>query len=93
MTEVNLKFTADMRARVGVDSMVFSFEGSKLGDLLEALCARYEIRDLLIDDSGNVLPYSRIVVNGRFSYLLEDMETSLEDGDLIVLIRPYAVAF
>ncbi len=93
MSDVTLKFTGHVRSRMGMDRMPFSFEGSTLGELLEALFVQHDLRDLLLDEADNVIPYSRIAVNGRFSYLIGDMDAPIKDNDLVVLIRPYAVAF
>jgi molybdopterin converting factor small subunit len=93
MTEVTLKFTGFVRKRMGTGRMTFVFEGDTLGDLLEAVLDRHDIRDLLIDETGGIRAHSRVVVNGRFSYLLGGMEAALKDGDVVVLMRPYAVAF
>jgi molybdopterin converting factor small subunit len=73
--------------------MDFSFECTTLGDIPDALFAEYDVEDLILDEDRNVIPCSRIAVKGRFLYLLEDMETPIKDGDLIVLIRHYAFAF
>ena len=93
MLNVNLKFTGLVRKRMGVNQMEYAFDGSSLAELLEAFFNRYDIQDLILDENGEILPYSRIVVNGRFSYLVGNMETPIQDGDLVVFIRPYVVAF
>lgn len=73
--------------------MDYSFNGDTLGKLLESLFENYELKDLILDETGNIRSYSRVAVNGRFSYLLGDMDAPIEDGDLITLIRPYVLAF
>ena len=93
MTNVEIKFTGNVRARMGADRLKFSFAGDNLGQLLQAVFAQYDLEDLLLDEDGAIQPWSRIVVNGRFSYLVGDMNAPINDGDMIVLMRPYAVAF
>lgn len=93
MSEVQLKFTGLVRSRMGFDSMKFEFDGSTLADLLSAFFEQHEIDDLLLDEKGAILPYSRVVINGRFSYLVGDMDAPVNEGDNVVLIRPYVVAF
>lgn len=93
LTKVTLKFTGDVRTRMGVNRMEFSFEGSRLEDLLESLFAHHDLRDLILDEDGHVLPYTRVAVNGRFSYLIGDLDASIQEGDLVVLMKPYVVAF
>ncbi len=93
MANVTLKFTGNVHTRVGAYQMDFSFEGTRLRELLNAVLARHNLRDLLLDESGNLKPYARVLVNGRFSELLQGLDTPVRDGDIIVLIHPYAVAF
>ena len=93
MTRVVLKFTGDVRMRMGVDRREFSFEGTKLGELLEAVFAEYDLRDLILDEEGNIKPWARVAVNGRFSYTIGDMNAAIQEGDLVALLHPYVVAF
>jgi molybdopterin synthase sulfur carrier subunit len=93
LTKVTLKFTGNVRTRMGVSRMEFSFEGSRLGDLFESLFAHHDLRDLILDEKGNILPYTRVAVNGRFSYLIGDLDAPIQEGDLVVLMKPYVVAF
>lgn len=94
MTDVTLKFTGIVRRRMDRrDRIQFSFEGDTLGELLDALFAQYDLQDLILDEDRNVIPWSRVAINGRFSYLVGGMAAPIKDGDLIALIRHYAVAF
>ncbi len=93
MARVTLKFTGNVQARMGAYQMDFSYEGTRLRELLDALLAKYALRDLLFDANGNLKPYARVLVNGRFSELLLGLDTPVCDGDTVVLIHPYAVAF
>ncbi len=93
MADVRLKFTGNVYRRMGTFEMRFAFQGSKLRDLLDAFFARYNLRDLLLDDDGRVAPYARLVVNGRFSEWIGELDAPVRDGDTVVLIHPYAVAF
>lgn len=93
MTDVTLKFTGNIYKRMGTFGMGFSFEGANLRDLLDKLLARYNLRDLLMDDRGQIRPYARVLVNGRFSEILQGLDTPIQTGDTVTLIHPYAVAF
>jgi len=57
VTQVKLKFTGDVRSRMRADRMDFAFEGSTLGELLEALFAVHNLRDLILDETGNIKPW------------------------------------
>ncbi len=88
MVQVLIKFTGDVWMRMHAAQMEFAFEGDTLGQLLEVLFAQYELRDLLLDESGKIRFRSRIAVNGRFSDTLQGMNTPVQSGDVIVLMRP-----
>ncbi len=92
LTHVTLKFTGNVRERMGRDRMEFVFAGHTLGALLTDLFAQYDLRDLILEE-GKVRPWARVVVNGRFSYLVGNMEAPIHDGDMVVLMHPYVVAF
>lgn len=93
MADVTLKFTGNIHKRMGTFGMGFSFEGASLRDLLNELLAQHNLRDLLMDDRGQIRPYARVLVNGRFSEVLEGLDTPIQNGDTVTLIHPYAVAF
>lgn len=88
MTMVTVKFTGEVWDRMGTGHIDFAFEGTTLGALLDSLFARYDVRDLLLDDDGKIRFRSRITVNGRFSDTLGGMNTPVHDGDTVVLMRP-----
>jgi molybdopterin synthase sulfur carrier subunit len=92
-TIVTLKFTTRARERMSRDRMEFAFGGHTLRALLNGLCAQYNLRDLVFDQKGEVQPGLQVVVNGRFSYLTGDLDTQIQDGDLVVLIHRSTVAF
>lgn len=89
MTTATIKFTGNVRGRIGIGQMDFAFDGQNLGELLEALFARYDLRDVLLDLDGGLKPFARLLVNGRFSSSLQGMQTPIRDGDRVVLMRPY----
>jgi molybdopterin synthase sulfur carrier subunit len=93
LTRVTLKFTGKVWERMGRGRMEFAFAGHTLGALLNELFAHHDLQDLILNDEGEVRPWTRVVVNGRFSYLIGDMDAPIRDGDLVVLIHQYAVAF
>ena len=92
MIDVELKFTGNVRARMGADRVNFTFEGTTLGELLQALLHRFNLQDLLLDEDGNISPYARLAVNGRFSYLVGDLDAPIQNGDMVTLMHPYIVA-
>ncbi len=67
MTEVTLKFTGHVWSRMKTHRMNFAFEGTTLGELLKALFKQYNLQDLVLDANDRIIPWSRVIVNGRFS--------------------------
>ena len=66
-------------------------DGATVGDFLAYLSERWgdELSGRLFDpDSGAVLPYVRIMVNGQMIQFLEGMETPLAEGDEVLILPP-----
>jgi len=65
--------------------------GSTVEDFLTYMKERWgdKLSARLFDpDSGAVLPYVRIMVNGQTIQLLEGMETPLKEGDEVLILPP-----
>lgn len=65
--------------------------GSTVEDFLTYVSERWgdDLSAHLFDpDSGAVLPYVRIMVNGQTIQFLEGMETPLQDGDEVLILPP-----
>jgi len=65
--------------------------GSTVEDFLTYMKERWgdKVSARLFDpDSGAVLPYVRIMVNGQTIQLLEGMETLLKEGDEVLILPP-----
>lgn len=66
-------------------------EGSTLKELIAALVNRWGedlASSLLEAKTQNVLPYIRLMVNGRDIAFLNKMETVLQNGDEILILPP-----
>jgi sulfur-carrier protein len=65
--------------------------GSTVEDFLTYLKERWgdKLSACLFDpDSGAVLPYVRIMINGQTIQFLKGMETSLKEGDEVLILPP-----
>ena len=66
-------------------------DSSSLDDLLTRMIERWgeELRLKLVDpETSELLPYIRLMVNGRDIGFLNKMETILKDGDEILILPP-----
>lgn len=88
MTKVTLKFTGLVWARTHLYRMDFAFEGKALRDLLEALFARYSLRDLVLDENEQFIFRSGVLVNGRSVKYLGGLNAPIRDGDEVIVMRP-----
>jgi molybdopterin converting factor small subunit len=93
MTHITLKFIGEFWSRVGFFSSEFEFEGDTVREFLPAVTKAYDVADLLLADETTIRPTSRLVLNGRFHYLVGGLEAPIRDGDVVTLMRPWAPAF
>lgn len=84
-TRLTLKFTNLFRKRLGISLTEFTFKGSTLRQFIPALLEQYEIEDLLIKD-GELRSNVRVVIDGRYSYLLGGLDAHIPDGATVVLV-------
>jgi molybdopterin synthase sulfur carrier subunit len=89
---ITLKFTSHFRGRLGIKETPFAFQGDRVRDLVQAVVARYDVKDLLLESSG-LRDYVRIAVNGRFARYIGGWEAEIPEGATVVFIHSYVVAF
>ena len=82
---MTIKFTNLFRKRVGEILTDVTFEGNTLRQLIPALLDQFEIEDLLLKD-GELRPNVRVIINGRYSYLLGGLKAHIPDGAMVVLV-------
>ena len=85
LTRIMLKFTNLFRNRLGISLTEFTFKGSTLRQFIPALQEQFEIEDLLIKD-GELRSNVRVVIDGRYSYLLGGLDAHIPDGAMVVLV-------
>lgn len=91
-TNVSLKFTSHFRARVGISNTEFTFKGNTLREFTPALLEQFDIADMMME-GDELKPHVRVVINGRFSYLLGGWDAQIPAGATVVLLHSYVVAF
>ncbi|MBI5649061.1 MAG: MoaD/ThiS family protein [Chloroflexi bacterium] len=94
MTRVTVKFTGEMWARAGIGSTEFTFEGATLDDLLTAIFARYDLRDLVFASRARdqFVFRSGVLINGRSAKFLGGLSAPICEGDEVILMRPAVAA-
>ena len=94
MIIIEVKFMSIARLRAGVSAIKFaSPEGEKLRDVLKAIVGRYRIEDIILNETGEVRAWARVLVNGRSHDFVGGLDAQLRDGDSVALIYPYADNF
>ena len=83
---LQLKFFASFR-EFFQDRYVELHSGANVRDLLDLLCDSSKRRGIMFDDNG-LKPYVTILKNGKHIHDLNGPETTLEDGDTVVMFPP-----
>lgn len=91
--KIRVKFLATIREITGVPEIELDLRsGDTVGVALQALQARYgtEFKEATTGTTAGGIPKVRFLVNGRNTDFLEELETELKDGDIMVLVPPVA---
>lgn len=91
--KVHVKFLATIREITGVPEIELEIlYGDTVGVALQALQARYgtTFKEATTGTTAGGIPKVRFLVNGRNTDFLEELETKLKDGDVMVLVPPVA---
>jgi len=89
MVEVTVKFMSIPRQRTGTGSVEFVSSGRTLRSVLKEIVDSYRIADIILTESGEIRPYTRILVNGRSYQFIGGLDAELHDGDTVALIYPW----
>lgn len=85
LTRVSLRFTTDLRKKLGQSHTEFAYEGKTVRDLLRAVSQQFEVSDLLMAGE-EPLPFIQVVINGRLSYTVGGLDGRIPDGATVTLI-------
>lgn len=86
--KVTVKFFAYLRDIFrGREEVIELKDGSSIGDLLNLLCDSPARREQIFD-GGDLKPQMMVLKNGNHVTHLSGLNTTLGDGDTIVLIPP-----
>lgn len=63
--------------------------GGKIGELLKSLCEAHRgLRGHLFDEAGEIKPYIVVLKNGRSVSSLQQLDTVIDEGDVIAVFPP-----
>ena len=63
--------------------------GEKIGAMLEKLCVAHPgLRGHLFDAAGQIKPHIIVLKNGRSVTSLQQLDTVIDDGDVIAVFPP-----
>ncbi len=79
LTRVSLRFTTDLRKRLGQSHTEFTYEGKTVRDLLSAVSQQFDVSDLLMAGE-EPLPFVQVIINGRLSYCVGGLDAWIPDG-------------
>jgi len=89
MTRVVVKLFTSLREIAGTKET--AVEGESVRQILDELVQTYgdKFYNAIFDEkTGNIRRYYSVLVNGRNVYLLDGLDTKLNDGDTISIFPP-----
>lgn len=96
MDSITVKISAILTIKevLGQGSLEFSVpKGSSIHDTLLSMSKKWgkKLESLIFNSDGSLLPYIRVMVNGRDLEFLENkIDTILTEGDEILILPPVA---
>jgi molybdopterin synthase sulfur carrier subunit len=92
LLKITFRTFATFREVIGATEMELTLPpGEKIGELLENLCnAHPGLRGRLFDAAGQINPYILILKNGRSVTSLQQLDTVIDEGDVIAVFPPVA---
>jgi molybdopterin synthase sulfur carrier subunit len=89
--KIAVRAFADYREIIGKEMELVLSEEKTIGELLAELGDRYPgLRREMFASTGELKEFINIFINGRNIAFLNDMDTTLIDGDTIALFPPVA---
>lgn len=88
-----IRLYATLRARAGGEREVEVGwrPGASIGDAIrELLACKPDLEGHILDDSGRVVPFVSVFIDGRDIRYLDGLATVLSDGDEIAIFPPVA---
>jgi molybdopterin synthase sulfur carrier subunit len=89
---ITIRAYAVLREVIGARETAFSLlPGETIGGVLEKLCGTYPgLREHLFDNAGRTKPHIIILKNGRNIASLQQLDTIIDEDDVLALFPPVA---
>ena len=92
MISIKIKTILDLKQILGASEVTLSIsEGSTLEELLLIMVDKWgeDLSSRLFDSSSKqILPYIRIMINGRDIAFLNRLKTEIQDNDQVLILPP-----
>ena len=90
--KITFRAFASLREIIDTDEKTLILpQGEKIKGLLESLCNTYpRLRAHLFDPTGQIKPYFIILKNGRNIVSLQQLDTVIDENDVIAVFPPVA---
>ena len=90
--KITIRAYASLREVIGARETALAIPpGETVGGLLESLCRTYSgLRGHLFDSTGRMKPHIIILKNGRNVASLQQLDTVVDEDDVIALFPPVA---
>lgn len=90
--EITFKAFATLREIIGAGEKTLILpKGEKIRGLLENLCSTHPgLREHLFDLTGQIKPYLIILKNGRNIMSIKQLDTVIDENDVIAVFPPVA---
>jgi len=93
MVRIIVKFMSIARQRAGTGRIEIIASVPKLRVVLGDIAEKFRIRDIIFTETGEVMPWARVLVNGRSQEFVGGLDLELREGDTLALVYPYADTF
>jgi len=93
MVRIIVKFLSILHQRAGTGRIEIIVAVPQLRAALCEVVEKYDIRDVIFTETGEIKPWTRVLVNGRSHEFVGGLDSALHEGDTIALVFPYADNF
>jgi MoaD family protein len=93
MTKITVRFLANLKLITHKYEEELEIQGQSLRDVINLVSIKYGgtlLGRIMNLETGKPLPHMMILVNGIDLRLLDDLDTKVNDGDIVAFVPPIA---